>query len=196
MGKVLSAQGTGYYPSCIQVGERPNDESYLDLSIEEGMALYWRTKKWRVDASGSFTSDDYDYPITYSGSSLATRTPKVEAEENLVCTGKSEFVVLGDILWNGGLSKAEFAYDFTFGYKSDSKFYPYFVCNAPLIGTFPSGDKVGNIFISFNGYTKTGSLYYSQDAPGTPSGNVLLSFTCIEYWSYGGTYDTTTGQSL
>ena len=88
MGKVLSAQGTGHYPSCIQEGSRPNDPSYLDLTIEQGMALYWRTRRWRVDASGSYYSDETGSPgnpLVFSGGGELTQYTPVGSEEDLVC---------------------------------------------------------------------------------------------------------------
>jgi len=197
VGKVLSAQGSGYYPSCIQTGSQTGSPYYLDLTIDQGMALYWRTRKWRVDASGGFISDSYGAPIIYSGGGELTQYTPVGSEEDLVCKGGDEYGFFGDINVDSGTQPVEIFYDYTSGYKSDSKFFPTFALNTIYISSSPAGSppgqKIGDVRLLFNGYTITKDLYINDTGA---SGNVLLDFTCTEYWSFGGTYDTATGEPL
>jgi len=196
VGKVLSAQGSGYYPSCIQTGSQTGSPYYLDLTIAQGMALYWRAKTWRADASGSFYSDGRgtpENPIVYSGGGVLTPYTPVTAEENLLCLGANDF---GHYL-NSGDTFIEVFYDYTSGYKTNERFFPSFsfstlyISNSPA-GT-PPGEKIGDVRLLFNGYIITKDLYVNETGA---SGNVLIDLTCIEYWSYGGTYDTATGEPL
>jgi len=202
VGKVLSAQGSGYYPSCIQTGSQTGSPYYLDLTIAQGMALYWRTRKWRVDASGGFISDNFAIPNNYSGGGNLTQYTPVGSEEDLVCKGGDEYGFFGDIQisnYAGGPfpTPVEVFYDYTSGYKTDSKFFPTFALNTIYISSSPvgtpPGQKIGDVRLLFNGYTITKDLYVNDTGA---SGNVLLDFTCTEYWSYGGTYDTATGNPL
>lgn len=195
MGKVLSAQGTGYYPSCIQEGSRPDDPDYLDLTIEQGMALYWRTRKWRVDASGSYYSDGQgtpEDPLVFSGGGELTQYTPVGSEEDLVCLGGSEYGFFGDISLNGEPDGVEVFYDYTTGFKTDEKFFPAFFFNSAFISSTRQ-IKVGVARLIFNGYTIAKDIFSSESGA---VGDVLIDFTCIEYWSYGGTWNTSTGQPL
>jgi len=196
MGKVLSAQGTGYYPSCIQEGSRPDDNDYLDLTIEQGMALYWRTRGWRVDASGSFYSDGRgtpENPIVFSGGSELTPSLTVTSEEELVCFGNYIFDFTGTFIIEGAVP-ITFNYDFSSGYKTEEKFFPAFDVDGLFVySSFPNGEKIGNVRFIFNDYTIVKDIY--TDDTGAV-GDVLIDFTCIEYWSYGGTWNTSTGQPL
>jgi len=197
VGKVLSAQGSGYYPSCIQEGSKPDDPDYFDLTIAQGMALYWRTRRWRVDASGSFYSDGRgtpENPIVYSGGSELTPSLTITSEEKLVCFGNYTFYFNGDIGVESGTQPITFTYDFSGGYKTNEKFYPLFEVDSIYVyNSYPSGQKVGNTRFIFNNYTIVKDLYTNDTGA---SGDVLIDFTCIEYWSYGGTYDTATGNPL
>jgi len=200
MGKVLSSQGTGYYPSCIQSGSQIDSPFYLDLTIEQGMALYWRTRRWRVDASGSFYSDGRgspESPIVYSGGGELTQYTPVGSEEDLVCLGGSEYGFFGDINVQSEAEFVEVFYGYTSGYKTDLKFFPSFSLNTIYIGSSPAGtpagEKVGSVRLIFNGYTIAKDLYTNDTGA---SGDVLIDFTCIEYWSYGGTWNTSTGEPL
>lgn len=195
MGKVLSAQGTGYYPSCIQEGSRPDDRDYLDLTIEQGMALYWRTRRWRVDASGDYYSDERgtpEDPIVFSGGGELTQYTPIGSEEDLVCLGTSEYGFFGDINIEGEPSPVEVFYDYTSGFKTDLKFFPTFFFNSIFISSIAS-NKVGVARLIFNGYTIAKDIFSSESGA---AGDVLIDFTCIEYWSYGGTYNTSTGLPL
>jgi hypothetical protein len=75
-----------------------------------------------------------------------------------------------------------------------------------IVGTkdlenFPEMSKiVGSYSISFGDFTKNGILYGTADGEaqrdGSISGDVSLQIRAKEYWSYGGTYNTETGQPL
>jgi hypothetical protein len=195
MGKVLSAQGTGYYPSCIPEGARPGSPLFLDLTIEQGMALYWRTRGWIVQASGTYYSDNRgteQNPIIFSGGGSTTQVTPVGSEEELVCLGDRTHGFIGNIddgTVDGGV---ELFLDYTFGFKTEEKFFPAFEFNSLFIRSRPA-TSVGVLRLIFNGYTIEKNLFsLEEDA----SGDVLIEFTCTQYWSYGGTYNTSTGEPL
>jgi len=207
MGKVLSAQGTGYYPSCIKSGSAPDSQFNLDLTIEQGMALYWRTRKWSFVASGSWISNNYAIQQNVSGSGeFRNVDPIVTSEEQLLCLGDYGYFASFttdqdslDIEW-------AFAIDLpnlfrpAVSYKSDTNFYPYFRLNSGFIQSHNSREdqKIGTLKLNFNGYIISKNLYTDTAEPpydGT-SGNVLIDITCSEYWSYGGTWNTSTGEPL
>jgi hypothetical protein len=164
------------------------------------MALYWRTRRWRVDASGSFYSDGRgspENPIVYSGGGELTQYTSVDSEENLVCLGGSEYGFFGDVDVESMPQLVEVFYDYTSGYKTDLKFFPSFSFSTIYLSSSPSEtpavEKVGSVRLIFNGYTIAKDLYTNDTGA---SGNVLIDFTCIEYWSYDGTWNTSTGEPL
>ena len=204
MGKVLSAQGTGYYPSCIKTGSAPDSQFNLDLTIEQGMALYWRTRKWSFVASGSWISNNYGIQQNVSGSGeFENVDPIVTSEEQLLCLGDYGYFAsfttdqdTFDIEW-------AFVLDLTppfASYKSETNFYPYFRLNSTFVQSNNSREdqKIGTLRLNFNGYIISKNLY--TDTASFPydgtSGNVLIDITCIEYWSYDGTWNTSTGELL
>jgi hypothetical protein len=136
----------------------------------------------------------------YSGGGELTQYTPVGSEENLVCLGESEYGFFGDIIVSNiapSTQPVEVFYDYTSGFKTDEKFFPSFSFNSLYIsgsplGT-PPGQKVGSVRLIFNGYTITKDLYTSDTGA---NGDVLIDFTCVEYWSYGGTWNTSTGELL
>jgi hypothetical protein len=206
VGKVLSAQGSGYFPSCIQPGSVPDSQWNLDLTIPQGMALYWRTKEWRFEASGSWTSDNRIGPQPVSGSGNIVKLNEITSEEQLVCLSDGN-TIFGYFDTDQDRIDIEITFNvrsdtitFYNSYQSKTKVYPYFDINGLYIQSNNAREdqKVGILRFIFNGYTISKNLYTNDgDYPWTgTSGNVLIDIICREYWSYGGTYDTTTGEPL
>ena len=207
MGKVLSAQGSGYFPSCIQPGSAPDSQWNFDLTIQQGMALYWRTKQWRFEASGSWISDNRGERVQVSGSGDLVKLNEIASEENLLCLGRGDSVLYGYIPTDQGNWDIDIAFNvkseiFTFfnSYQNSTRVYPWFEINSDFIQNHNvrEDQKIGTIRFIFNGYTIAKNLYTDDGVPpwtGT-NGNVLVDIICKEYWSYGGTYDTATGEPL
>ena len=62
--------------------------------------------------------------------------------------------------------------------------------------SYPPQISTGQYSISFNNIIKTGTLYTSPFPEADYSGFFQLSISAGSYWSYGGTYDTATGNPL
>ena len=207
MGKVLSAQGSGYFPSCIQPGSASGSQWNLDLTIEQGMALYWRTKQWRFEASGSWISDNRVERVPVSGSGDVVKLNEIASEENLLCLGRGDEILLGYIPTDQRNLDIDMSFNiqsdvFTFlnSYQDKTKVYPWFEINSVFIQSHNvrEDQKIGTIRFMFNGYTISKNLYTDDGEPpwtGT-NGNVLIDIICREYWSYGGTWNTSTGEPL
>ena len=177
------------------------------------MSLFWKVKTWEAKITGTVNFNNGNSE-TYLLTTYQELSPSIQinSEEYYVCKGFEAFsfgrtiqtsLVIGgadpvifDYAWN-------FLYNFNseggFGaYRSGNLFYPSFETQLP--GPVISFDaptyntNVGVYQISLNGFTISGELYALDD--NAPSGNALIKIRAKEYWSYGGTYDTATGDPL
>jgi hypothetical protein len=213
MGKVLSAQGSGYFPICIPEGTPTPPKNFLSLTLQQAMSLFWRVKTWEAKITGTVSANT-GISITYllTNYQELSGSPQINSEENYVCKGVEAFSfgrVIEVLLDFGGGDQVisdyawSFLYNFNpeggFGaYRNGNIFYPSFETQLP--GPVVSYDaptyntNVGIYQISLNGFTISGDLYAADDL--APSGTALIEIRAKEYWSYGGTYSTTTGESL
>jgi hypothetical protein len=203
MGKVLHASDSGYFPTCIIDGEPPTPESnYLEQTLVQAMGLYWRVKIWESRCSGSYHGIENTF--VYPGGSFVEMSQSFSAEEDLVCydlfaCSREQNI---QIIPDGGEPYTSpgtifFAIFYTLLKKSGSLYYPRFVFQASNIDASLSSSynvPVGTYTIKFLGYTLTGIMY--GQAGSDASSSVLLEMRAKEYWSYGGTYNTSTGQPL
>ena len=200
MGKVLHASGSGYFPFCIQ--ESSSDACVFPL--ETIMKIYWRVKKFRLTGAGTgtlpppsplagtevfFTFDPVEIPQMYANS-----------EENLVCASEFYFDQEGNFggigLNEGTISKKElnlFSLDFSvsFGFDSLSFIYGFNAFGGLGLTTNSPHSLIifgvsMPIFITVDGFGDENNM----------GGSMQLTLTPIEYWSYGGTYNTSTGEPL
>ena len=196
MGKVLHASGSGYFPFCIQ--ESTSDACVFPL--ETIMKIYWRVKKFRLTGAGTgtlplsgeeafFTFDPVEIPQMYANS-----------EENLVCASEFYFDQeddFGDIGLNERtISKKElnlFSLDFNavFGFDSLNFIYGFRAFGGLGLTTNSPHSLIifgvsMPIFINAQGFGDENNM----------GGSMQLTLTPIEYWSYGGTYNTSTGEPL
>ena len=191
MGKVLHASKSGYFTSCIQ-----NGAGYWTL--EKAMEVYWRVKKWELNMSTTYLFDIPENPetITISPGTNVLLTSGSGQEEDLVC-GAAFYADTGPI-------------EITFGdaVKSGSLYSPGFNFYASFIVNFDLGDFTLNVYTGGDGtdvrsYSVYGStpiefsytifdpfaeFFVLQDAS--------FSLEPKEWWSYGGTYNTSTGARL
>ena len=214
MGKVLSAQGSGYFPICIPEGTPTPSKNFLSLTLQQAMSLFWRVKTWEAKITGTVsfnTGNSITYLLT-NYQELVRNRPEINSEENYVCNGDETFSfgrvmevllasegqdpVIFDFSWG-------FAYNFNpesgFGaYRNGNLFYPSF--ETAIVGPVVSYDaptyntNVGIYQISLNGFTISGELYAADNL--APSGAALIEIRAKEYWSYGGTWNTSTGEPL
>jgi hypothetical protein len=186
------------------------------------MALYWRVKTWEIKINGDLNIiEDSVYGInkvTYLGDSFVEMIslPSINSEEDYVCgSGGVEPLSVSPLQANyhyydppldrifsytQGFSLVFSAgYPYEYNLLTDGSnyylFFGLFISPAVSSNYAPTYNvNVGSYSISFNGYTKTGNLYSVGGF--ASSGNILCEIKAKEYWSYGGTYDTTTGNPL
>jgi hypothetical protein len=189
MGKVLHASDSGYFPFCIADGA-PED---CPWTLEKAMQTYWRVRTWTFSASG-IVRDNLD-PGTFPFSSTITGiTSELTLEEDLVC-GENIFSFFGGLRYeafidfNGQVKTSGGLYDsglngFVLDYTTDPLEFAF---NANFSSAFSISILGANIPISMVYSSSVGSFTVI-------SGSATLTPTL--WWSYGGTYDTSTGQRL
>ena len=197
MGKVLHASGSGYFPGCIVAGD-PED---CPWTLEKAMQTYWRVRTWTFTASGIATNtDDPSDTIPFSSEitditsrDFETSEPQT-LEEGLVCGNLFENIILDAYcliefyqaetsggLYNSGL----------IGEVVDNRVEPLeFVFAANISSAFSISILGTNIPITM-------TWVNDEDAPESytiTSGSATLTPTL--WWSYGETYNTSTGEPL
>jgi hypothetical protein len=206
MGKVLSAQGSGYFPNCI---EQVENTYPLKGSLVNMMGIYWRVKKWRASLSGSaqFNSNE----IIYNGTEYDIPPRFGErTEESLICSPFVDFlrydVEVGRFPRDDERLIASFRFFINmqgdlvaqkeagnvYSYPNEvsvSNFYGNFSVNKPTLF-----QNAGSWSFNWYGGSISGTLYSQADRLQSP--NVVLTYTASEYYSYGGTYNTQTGAPL
>jgi hypothetical protein len=190
MGKVLHASGSGYFPACIAEGE-PED---CPWTLENAMNTYWRVRTWTFSASGILGEDDYNFPFSSTIPNMTSRDIETglphTLEEGLVCGNffeaaggdEEKTIVFGQPQTSGGLYNSGL-----FGGIEDDSIPMEFVffATSPLAQNFSISIFGINIPIIMNPL-----------APNTEVISGSATLTPTEWWSYGGTYDTSTGEPL
>jgi hypothetical protein len=199
MGKVLHASGSGYFTGCIQ-----NGTGYW--SLERAMDIYWRIRAWEFSISATYFFDDGDFQQGFTTYDFNTCVSIVESEEDLVCTNELD-EPLGEnrVIFFGNAKKSSSLYDPGFSFDTFwSDEYDFGSIDMDVqsgIPEFVPPNRVLN--------TKLFSIYGSNPFPISfilqPEQSQAPFFTFIdatfslnpsEWWSYGGTYDTSTGEPL
>jgi hypothetical protein len=204
MGKVLHAGASGYLPFCIIPASTIPQEvvgTYYPfaLSLDQLVSLFWRVKKWTYEDNLGPTGEIFSLFVNIPGPGIQDLPVD---EEGLVCidayiyfrtfprdNGNSylrDFALFsGSVLKVGGLYYPKFYF---FGdFRDDSIPISGSGLTPGDIGTFETG-----IFtMSWLGHSISAPLYsYGGGETFNPK------LTATEYWSYGGTYDTSTGAPL
>ena len=199
MGKVLHASGSGYFPSCIQTA--PDTKSNLvGGTLEEIMELYWRVKSWRLDyVSGSenFYFGSSVETLTYTASQQALGSVVATSEESLVCNPYTLLSANAEYLltFSGGSSSLSLGILLnSYFLKENETYYMEFLFDMLFVTTQETGYEVGSLTI--NGLSVPLYGYIDGNQPDNIDGNISVSISATEYWSYGGTYDTSTGLPL
>jgi len=200
MGKVLHASGSGYFPGCIAAGD-PED---CPWTLEKAMQTYWRVRTWTFTASGIVTesqdsSDSFPFSSTITGIiSHEVETGLMQTqEEGLVCNNYFQnlnpnpnddfysFIEFKQPKTGGGLYNSGFV-----GEVVDNRIYPLeFVF--PAIGSTIFDISILDTDIPINMIYVNDEVGFTYDIT---SGSATLTPT--EWWSYGGTYDISTGEPL
>jgi len=197
MGKVLHASGSGYFPSCIQ-----NGTGYW--SLEKAMDIYWRVRTWEISLSVTYLITEGEGSQTLTTSPLQNPyelTAFVTEEEAIPCNinffeiagsgpGGDFRITFGTVKKGGSLYDPGFDFYATWGDEYDFGFAEFEVTSGD------GGDDVrpfsiygsNPIQMSFNVYERPEVSFTLLDA--------TLSVEPKEWWSYGGTYNTSTGARL
>jgi len=200
MGKVLHASYSGYFPSCIT--EATREKGIVEGSIEDLMYIYWRVKTWELEnITGVFNTSPFNWQFDSSNIDLGSTT--ANTEERLVC-GKN-FVSNNYVFFKvltGDPVEPEAAGDFSIFFspivtkKQNEEVYQmtfiqdFFVTGSNRFSNNNTAvlPQCGTIVIKPIGVTVP--IY------GGAGGNLSIEISPVEWWSYGGTYDTQTGQPL
>jgi hypothetical protein len=205
MGKVLHASGSGYFINCI---EESGDTRNAIWTLENAMKLYWRVRSWSFSASGFGEDDGEVFPFSTNIDNIKSYFYSVPDDENIP-TPREEQLVCGGISYPfftniddpdlentievglQGVFKVGDLYNPSFeGIVRDSRQGVEYFMGA----TLPPLTDVSSTIPLFGGSLPIGA----SSTLGLDS--VVLSFTATltpsEWWSYGGTYDTSTGEPL
>jgi hypothetical protein len=189
MGKVIHASGSGYFPQCIR------DYHIGIFSLEEAMKIYWRVRSWQFSAS---ITTENEFGI-FSGNTSFSVLSTANKEEDLVCSNS----FYGSIDYLQGSPSVQIIFNPQV-YKNINTYIGFGV-GVSLYGlpTIPPFSFYVTQFYSDASYNgnyeatilgKQIKLKGAEDYTGILSLSLVLSPSA--YWSYGGTYDITTGQLL
>ena len=190
MGKVLHASGSGYFPGCIVAGD-PED---CPWTLEKAMQTYWRVRAWTFTASGEIEFEDGSLPFSTTITDITSRDVQTAEpqtlEEGLVCSNLFENIIsnaycliefyqaeTSGVLYNSGLVGEVVddnnSLEFVFAANISSDFYISILdTDIPITMTYVNDEEPGTVI----------------------SGSATLTPTL--WWSYGGTYNTSTGEPL
>jgi hypothetical protein len=205
MGKVLHASSSGYYPFCLSSSL---NNSYFDGGLENNMTLFWRVKNWGLlfDVSWIVTSP-VSTTTEISTNQLGSSGPfkpngaQIGDEESLVCADYIffEWPCTQIVTTPSSTTTTTVIARLTVGGQAtESRIYFTFSVADILITSDPppflprkkAGDAnivAYNINRAIPAYVITSFNIFS------PTGFDDISLTATEYWSYGNTWDTTTG---
>ena len=204
MGKVLHASGSGYFPTCIQEASSPD---HCPWTLEKAMATYWRVRTWTFTVSGLDGEAGLGPPTNPFSETISNITSgnvddgiNYTLEEQLVCSNSPWF----------GLSDEDDVYGYVnFGYpeKSGSLYtsgisgYMWMsglVCEFRVYPVYQNDDpEVNNSgTITILGETLPLFIYIFDPEVTITYADVVATLTPTLWWSYGGTYNTSTGARL
>jgi hypothetical protein len=224
MGKVLHASGSGYFIGCIK--EQNELVNCFSGNLTQLMALFWRVKRWEATATGTLERDSGDQlqSITFDNVTreLQPSPPIPSAEEDLVCfnsEAKSTLIYFTTAAWatdqNGNPVTDTLGFTVSSGYRADDQYYfgvektgnNFRIAGLALFGPTFLINGNGNTPPIYSAPLVEAGDYVINTSVGSITGKLWTAFTSIpatcvviinakEYWSYGGTYNTSTGELL
>jgi len=182
MGKILSPQGSGYFPTCLS-----QNATLATHSITDAMEMYWKVRSWTVTISGYCSGYQVFISTASDETSLVCQSsflPSINTsffDENAFYLGGPSV----DSILNPQKYAMVPAFAVVCQLENDG---------GSVIISSEFYDEPGNFVIvgSFSFYGKSYRLFGGEGSEGGLSGSVIPS----AYWSYGGTYDTATGAPL
>jgi hypothetical protein len=199
MGKVLHASGSGYFTGCI---EESTDSKYAVWPLEQAMQTYWRVRAWDFNAdiivrlfNFPEEGETLDLPFTVS---VANIRQDAEDEPTLACYGEftrddglDGFRKQADIFFFPAKKVGNLYYSGLGGFIDDGESgteFAFWVDNQ----TYPSSQFP----IPILGATLDLTAYNYGEEEESEVISCTASLTPSEWWSYGGTYNTSTGEPL
>jgi len=180
MGKVFHASKSGYFPFCLPEFQ---DEvtQFTTATVAVVMKSFWVLRSFSV--TGSYTglsNSTLDFSIVLSNT--ATTEEEIVCNPNWEVTSYSSLNSIVGSWYDGG------------------QFYIYgnlIIPNYNISALYEDGQGAGFAITSQSSsdYLQTFS-FEGMTFYGTSGGASSFSITPISYWSYDGTYDTTTGDRL
>ena len=216
MGKILFPK---YFPSCPTDGSEyivSGQTNALRSGIAETMKLFWRPKK--IKLSGSY----FGFDDTVEGGCIIPGTfefiiqSPYGSEEEMICepyrrwtiaSQVNTFLPLGEFVWDS----KPYTYDSSESLFTLNEIYlglvdpnnPENTCGCPCTvyvtqrypeEGFPLNQSYDYQVINICGVNFNMATY--QNPINVGNSFVSTSVEVTEWWSYGGTYDTTTGEQL
>jgi len=176
MGKVLHASYSGYFPFCPGEPENP----VINGSLASIMALYWRVRTIRFSCT-----------LGTEGQQILTYRSQATEEKDLVCqntfaqASPNPFVISGE----------DFQYAiFTPGTQARITIF----LEAQETELFIGGNEAftDSVLFPIGSTGLSASIKYAGIKDNEPNNSSLDSVECTEFWSYGGTYNTSNGSPL
>jgi len=199
MGKVLHASKSGYFPACILEGEPEN----CPWTLEKAMQTYWRVRTWDFAVNGLYgEGGEGGGPLDPFNVTINNITSGGGLEEQLVCSNSFSFGSTEDDLYasiefsnpeknknlyTSGIYGNLHEYVDT-GLNFEFRVYPTYPPPEPGINN--SGT------ISVLEATLPLRVFFIDPETTFTFEDVVATLTPTLWWSYGGTYDTSTGQRL
>ena len=213
MGKVLHASKSGWFPICIQNELPPIASMELDYSgransLEIMMAIYWRVMEWKIEYRSQT-----QVPSTITATGIYGFD--AQKEEDLVCSPpfveksftsnylgfEEHFFSLLSIFSNLYYGVTSLDNNQTFRYAYGAAYYG--ADDRTGGGAIYSGflaNEIGPYAIEQSIFVTIGNLgdipFRITKTPDLDDNYASFSISVNKYWSYGGTYDTTTGLPL
>jgi hypothetical protein len=205
MGKVLHASGSGYFTSgfigteCI---EESGDSRNAIWTLENAMKLYWRVRSWSFSASGVGEEDGEEFSFSTNINNMISRFYS-EPDDEFIPTPREEQLVCGFTLFQNpdnpnleNIIEVGLQGVFKVGDLYNPTFEGFVYDRIPGVQYFmaATADGQASSTISlFGGVLPIGAGIFG-------TGESVVSFTATLtptlWWSYGGTYDTSTGEPL
>ena len=189
MGKVLHASGSGYFVDCIQ-----NGPGYWTL--EKAMDIWWRIRSWELNLSVTYLIEGGEDSEIVTTSPInnppSVITSTVNTEEDLVCDNFFDaYLDLSNATTkSGSLYDPGLGFYVLWGEEYDFGFAEYevsFGASGPDVRSFSIYGS-SPFEVSFKTYERPEISFTLLEA--------TFSLEPKEWWSYGGTYNTSTGEPL
>ena len=221
MGRVLHASKSGAFPFCLDFPQTNlyGQYGYIQeqLTIQQAMYSYWVPKTWEIVVSIQ-SSDDSESP--FEGGNSFNFSYQIDSEEGFVCNPL--FQNPSPLGWANEDFKffnANFLGSKSMKFSNPEAKNIFDTLYSPHIdGTFSVNAEANDDFIwvgqaiESSGYAPTGTavvpmgnfeitIPYVILSQADPLGSFYQIYTDFiigisEYWSYEGTWDTSTGQRL